>query len=157
VKLSTHFHLKPSLTMCGAIPQPPRTFMSWCSIKHKDKQRGEECPRNENPNPKSHALVLASSLQFLLNYSYLWHSKNSLIINRLIHSWKFNNLTAKTMHLRWVKFRNRSSTLKLLHSVPQVLNWSFEAQRSLYVVAGFTFRNFKVFQQNTFMYFVWIS
>jgi hypothetical protein len=29
--LSTHFHPLPSLTMCGAILQPPRTFKSWYS------------------------------------------------------------------------------------------------------------------------------
>jgi hypothetical protein len=69
--LSNHFHLLPSLTMCGAIPQPPRTFKSWCSIKHKDKQGGEECHRNETPKPKSHALVFVSSLQILLNCSTL--------------------------------------------------------------------------------------
>ena len=127
VKLSTHFHLIPSLTMCGAIPQPPRTCMSWCSIKHKDKQGGEECPRNENPNPKSHALVLVSSLQILLNSSSLWHSKNSLIINRLIHSWKLNSLTLKTMHLRWIKFREYVNLFKITAFSSASFKWTISS------------------------------
>lgn len=113
VKLSAPFHLMPSLTTCGAILQPPRTFMPWCSIKHKDKQGGEECPRNESSNPNSQALVLVSSLQILLNPSSLWHSKNSLFIKRLIHSWKLNSLAAKTEHLRWIKFREYVKLFKI--------------------------------------------
>jgi len=38
VKLTTHLHLVPRLSMRGAVPPRPHDiFMAWCLVKHRNK------------------------------------------------------------------------------------------------------------------------
>jgi hypothetical protein len=156
VKLTTHCHLLPSLTMLGAIRPPPHTFTSWCPIKHTRTTKGEKSVLEmKTPNQRAMYQCLFCHCKFYLTPSSLSRSKNNLIINRLIPSWKFNFLENARKQRKRIydehSSGNRSSFLKVLYLIP------FQAQWLLHVTKGFTFRNFTFCPQYTFTCFVWIS